>query len=279
METGNKNSQENLDSLADHNLFIHLRQDGVSALATEDLNSGFLAIKSRSWLATDNYDALTDHLESFLTDNGISVEEAASVSFFISSPKFTLIPDILYQQDSGSTYLSNTCRLDSTDLIFSDFLTHRDAVLIYALDKSFYDKLNSYNSSTHVIHNAYALNALALKSKVAGSDLFLASISDSFAELLIVKDDKLMFYNQFPHDVPEDLLYYLLFVLEQNRILAPEVKLQILNLSKGDSSELKKLLSTYIGSVDDISYKPTARDSHRFAQTELRKVAHMHCAI
>lgn len=279
METGNNKSPESSESLADNNLFIHLRQDGVTSLFTEELNNGLLAIDSRTWLATDNLNVLTDNLSSFLRDSAIPISNAASVSFFVSVPKFTLIPDILYQQDSGVTYLEHTCRLESTDLIFSDFLTHRDAVLIYALNKSFYDELRSFNNNTHIIHNAYALNALSLKTGAGESDFFLTSVSDSFAELMIIKDKKLMFYNQFPHDVPEDLLYYILFVLEQNRILAPEVKLLVLNQTGSEPAELKKLLSKYIGSVEDATYRPTARDAHRFAQAELRKVAHMHSAI
>ena len=279
MEIGNSKAKESFESLSDNNLFIHLRQDGASVLYTEELNRGLLGIYSKSWLATDKYDVVIDNLRSFLRDQDLASQDASSVTFFLSAPKFTLIPDILYEQDSGFEILNNTCRLESTDLIFSDFITHRDAVLIYALNKDYYNQLKGFNSNTHVVHNGYALNSLALKMSVSEPHFFLVSVSDSFAELFIIKENKLVFYNQFPHDVPEDLLYYVLSVFEQHRILAPEVKLQFMNYASKDPSAMKQLLRTYIGGVEDISYKPLARDAHRFSQAELRKVAHMHSAI
>ena len=273
MEIGSNKSQSNPYNPSESDLVIHLRQDGVLAVVAKHQDNDLSEIFGKSWLATDNFHSISQNLETFLSDHEIDTHSFASITFCVSAPRFTLIPDILYEQGAGAGILANTCRLMNNDRVFSDFLSHSDAVLIYALADSFHEGLQGANQNVRIIHFGYAFNSLATKMSNTATDLFLASISDSFAELMIFRNNRLIFYNQFPHDVPEDLLYYILFVLEQNRILAPEVNLQIVNQTDNNLSSLKKLLSTYIGSVEEISYKVNPRYIHKFSQTDIRKAA------
>lgn len=243
-------------------------------MITDEASNEVLGVLSRSWLATDQLNLLKNLLDGFLSDEAIEIKNCASVQYLLSLPKFTLIPDVLYQQGSGSLMLSNSCRLESDDRVFSDFLAHQDSVLIYAVKEAFYEYLKNSNSETKIAHNAYALNALSMKLK-GEPNHFMLTLSDSFAEFIIVKEGKLIFYNQFPHDVAEDLLYYLLFVLEQNRILAPEVKLQLILQSENEFSSYKNMLSTYIGSVEELSLKHLVQRSNQYPQKELRATANM----
>ena len=274
MEIGNNKFPDQSRAISDCNLLIHLRLDGVSILITDHSNNDVLGLLTKSWLAADKLSSITKLLDDYCSEQELLVNEAASVQYFLSLPKFTLIPDILYQQGSGSVMLSKTCKLQENDHVFSDFLGHRDSVLIYALEEDFFQHLKNSNSVSQIAHNAYTLNALSLKLKEK-DDLLLLMISDSFAELLITRHGKLIFYNQFPHDVPEDLLYYLLFVLEQNRILAPEAKLQLISQSKADLSAYKTMLTTYIGSVEDLPLSQIVQQSHQYSQVELRAVSNM----
>lgn len=59
-----------------------------------------------------------------------------------------------------------------------------------------------------------------------GSDLFL-NILDGFIEIGIKENNKFLFYNVFNFDTNEDILYYLLFTMEQFNLNPLLVKLTV----------------------------------------------------
>lgn len=276
MEIGSNKGASHSLPLAESNLLIHLRRDGLDAVLVNSTTHDILKVYRSSWLPKSDFAGSIPGIESFFVERDIEIRELGGLSVFISAPKFTVIPDILYEQGSGRQILRNTCRINSVDPVFSDFLGRRDAVLIYSLEDSFYQELKSLHPAIRIAHSGYALNALALKQTIS-EDYYLASISDAFAEFMIVQQGNLVFYNQFPHEVPEDILYYFLFVLEQNRILAPEVKLQVIQGQK--TNTLKELLATYVGTVEDVVYKESSRFGHNHSQNELRQIAHLHATL
>ena len=278
METGNSIFQGQPRVPADCNLLIHIRQDGVAALAADSSSNEVVGISSKNWLAENDQLKLVHHFQSYCSEWSLDLDQFSSVQYVLSLPKFALIPDILYEKGSGYSILSNSSRLDTHDHILSDFLRYRDSVLIYAIHNKFYEYLKSSNSDSRIAHNGYAMNALAMKSS-GTSDQYILSFSESFAEFLIIRDNKLCFYNQFPHDVPEDLLYFVLFVLEQNRIIAPEIKLEIYSQGNDNVNAYKELLKSYLGSVEELSISKFKAIGHSYSQSQQRAVSNLRALI
>ena len=233
-----------------------------------------LAVHRQGWLATDKPGDLIAHFKAFTSDKALDLPRAQSVNFLLSLPRLTLLPDVLYQQGTGEQILKNTCRLEEDDLVLSDFLSHRDVALLYAINQDLHRHLAGTNSEVKLAHNGYGLNLLSRRLK-KDKDFALLTISESFAELLIIEGGKLVFYNQFPQDVPEDLLYYVLFVIEQNRILAPEFKLYISESSAIDLQPVKVLLTRYIGTVEELPTTNLTRNQFQYPQKEIRSIANL----
>lgn len=223
---------------------LHLGYDGIAAVVGDSNGQAVEQIISREWLATKDEHKLIEEAGIFLREENLELHQAEKVHWCFSVSRHTLIPEKMYRQGDGASILENTSRLAKGDLIFSDFWTPREVVAVYALSPELARWAEASNPSARISHSSYALHCLQ---KLTKQDILLHH-SGSFSELLICRKGQLQFYNQFAHDVPADLLYYLLFAFEQNRIPAPEAVVHYSGrLEKGD--EQYRLLLKYIGDL------------------------------
>lgn len=277
METGNNlhriYSKNNLaESIIGQQLTINLRYDGLTVIVTNTSGKQVLEIANTTWLATKNEAQLIQNARGFFEEHKITLQQAAGIHWLFSVSKCSLIPDIFHQKGQGHELLSFTSRLDSNENVYSDFWTRKDIVGLYALSLPLHDWVMSQNEKTTFAHISFALNNFSQQHTGKG-DFCLLMVSDSFAEFYISRNGKMVFYNQFPFDVYEDLLYYLLFALEQNRVLAPEAELEVTGIAAAKGSELYKLLSTYIGKVSDVNVPMGKTSATHITRNQLRQVA------
>lgn len=258
---------------ADRHLVINLRYDGLTILVAEPESKKVMEILETSWLAARDTSYLIDEIEKYFSENGISLSKAAHVHWVLSFSKFTLIPDIFFDQGNGAQILKNTTRLEDDDLVHSDFWPKHDVVCLYVVPhqlKAYIERL--FERST-IAHFGHSFNSLQQLQKHKSNFCFL-QISAAFAELFIVQNDKLILSNQFAYDVNEDLLYYILFALEQNRIPAPEVELKYAGkIQKGDA--MYKMLNTYIGKVEEIGIPTGINSEKHLTPNQLKRSAHL----
>ena len=277
METGNNlhrvYSKNNIaESIIAQRLIINFRYDGLTLVVSDTSGKQVLEIANTSWLATKDDKQLIEHAREFFEEHNITLQQAAGIHWLFSVSKCSLIPDIFHQKGQGPELLSFTSRLEENESVFSDFWTRKDIVGLYALPQALHDWVMSQNEKTTIAHISHALNNFSLQ-HIGKSEFCLLMVSDSFAEFYISKNGKMIFYNQFPFDVFEDLLYYLLFALEQNRILAPEAELEVTGIAAAKGSELYKLLSTYIGKVSDVNVPMGKTSATHITRNQLRQVA------
>lgn len=276
METGNNTSANSLgtnnassNTLESSYLIINLRYDGLRMLESDKDRKEIRQIFSVNWLASKNPGYLVDECEKFFNEKNLDVAKAEGILWIFSFSKFCLIPDILYHQGNGEALLNQTSRLEAGEHIFSDFWTRRDVVGIYALPEKLLRYIQSKNQNSTMAQNGFAINAL-FNLQPMQDDFCYLQVSKAFAELFIAQKGKVIFYNQFAHDVKEDLLYYILSTAEQNKILAPEITLYVSGeIEKGDG--LYSLLSKYIGSVNEVKLPANYNASRSLTTHQLRK--------
>lgn len=282
VETGAKPSVNNHSSfstdLRDRHLLIHLGYDGMAILAanTEKQPEGIIFTH---WLAGKDPAYLIDEANKFLREHQVELGQASGIHWLLSVSAVSLIPDVLHEKGTGRDVLQHTSRLDDKDIVYSDFWARRDVVATYAVPATITEWIKKQNENCSIAHNSHALNDLANKLLPASPRPFcLLQVSPSFAELFIADDQKVIFYNQFPHDVPQDLLYYVLLVLEQNRLLAPEITVFMSgHTTKGD--DLYRLLTTYIGEVQEVDIPPGYKHTPGITKKQLREHIQLFSAL
>lgn len=278
METGDRNisgtsfsnHKASLSSLDGQHLVVHLAYDGMAILAAT-ADKKVEALGTTNWLAGKEPLYLLDEAEKFLTEHHIDLSKASGIHWLLSFSSVTLIPDVLHQKGTGREVLQHTSRITDKDVVYSDFWSRRDVVATYAVPTAIANWIKQKNEHCSIAHNSHAINDLANKLLADSPKPFcLLYVSPSFAELYIAGEEKVIFYNQFPHDVPQDLLYYVLLVLEQNRLLAPEITLFMAgHTTKGD--DLYRLLTTYIGEVKEVALASDIKHTPGITKKQLRE--------
>lgn len=271
--TEKRQSTNQTSPFQDRRVVINWRYDGLTILVVEQSRKSIVRIFETSWSPTKLTHDLLQHAKSYFELQSFSFTPAHSVHWIFSFSKFTLLPDVLFHQGDGTNLLKNTSRLEIDEVVHSDFWTSQDLVAVYALPpiiKEF--ALSQFKKST-LAHCGHSFNALHQLQSHKDEFCHL-QISSSFAEMYIVQNGKFLFFNQFNFQSFEDLLYLVLAALEQNRVLAPEVTLKYAGkIQKGD--DLYKMLSTYIGKVDEIGIPAGSSSVKTIAPNQLRRNAHL----
>jgi len=83
-------------------------------------------------------------------------------------------------------------------------------------------------------------------------------ISDNHFEIIVLQENKLLFFNSFEYQTPQDFIYYVLFVYEQLKLDTNNDTLHVFGMID-NQSDLYALAYTYIKNITFV--KPTINSS------------------
>ena len=146
------------------------------------------------------------------------------VNITLLESDFTLVPDAFYRRENAKEILEfSTGKSEKTVLADSfngmKLLYAPSSELQYLLEKEF---KNSIIKSSGIVAIELFFTNPSLKQK----DVWI-NFHDGSIELLAKKGKKLIFYNLFTYENPEEVLYYLLFMAEQFDLDPEKFKLVI----------------------------------------------------
>jgi hypothetical protein len=141
-----------------------------------------------------------------------------SVYITWNQPGATLVPLAFYSESNKEKLLSFNHSLSQNNKIITDEVRANGIKVIYAIPdpiKSFFD---TYLSNHRLKHIATTLleNQLLLNSK-PNQNIVLINVNNSNFNLLMTNKDGLRFFNTFDFQNTEDVIYYTLFAMEQNK--------------------------------------------------------------
>lgn len=214
-------------SLVESPLFLSLfisSNTFIFAVSNQQFNQiielGHIEIdNSRSTFSISNH--YTYLIEAYL----LNKKKFEKVNIAILNSDFTIVPEA-FSSNSELKSLLNFTNGTSQDIQtfihqFADFkfyfTTNIDLVCLF--EKTF--------PNASIRHSgAVLINLMFGQHSLIGSDLFL-NILDGFIEIGIKEKNKFLFYNVFNFDSDEDVLYYLLFTMEQFNLNPLLVKLTV----------------------------------------------------
>ncbi len=168
-----------------------------------------------------------------------------SVNFF--TELFTLCPVTFYDPENSRSLLEfNAGKTDDT-IILTDDVT-LDIKLIYAIDEQLKSTLDVIFPHHHIKHSLSVLSQLLLHTEDLAKEDVVLHINEEYIQLAVKQDSKLVLANQFTVKTHEDVLYYVLFALEQYQLNPATVFLGITG-NIDSNSELILTLKKYIKNI------------------------------
>lgn len=210
------NNPEETTENAFHKLSIQVSLDGLSFCVLDTLSNS-LALSHSVHFKQDvsPFDLHRELRESF-AEKGVLEFVFSEVVAIHRNALFTLVPQPLFDPDHLANYLKFNARIQASDHLDYDRLEGLDMVNVYVpfanVNNYIYDLFGEFEFR----HSATVLleSLLKLPSSRQGTLCFL-HLSGTQMDLALFANRKLLFYNSFPFSGPQEVIYYLLFSLEQ----------------------------------------------------------------
>ena len=235
------------------NLLIKLGSYNLS-LILSDTKGNIIQYISEKFEEKIEPKKLSEKLDLVINKSQIINSNVIKVKLIVLNKLSSLVPLNLFQEELSLEYLKFNSKLIDGDFAAHDLIDEIEAVNVflpfvnvnnYLLEK--FGSFNYYHYSTILIKKLIKYNS----SKEVS---IYANIQSNNFHVIILKNKKLIYYNIFDFKEKEDILYFLLFVLKQNKIDQNKYKLSMLGKIKKES-ETYLLLTKFINNIEILNPK------------------------
>tara|TARA_R110002072_G_scaffold38517_5_gene111494 strand:- start:145 stop:1002 length:858 start_codon:yes stop_codon:yes gene_type:complete len=200
-------------------LHLHLQVSRNSLFAAyfDSIKNQYLSLKTYSFGVSKTWDLAVPSIKTAIEGFQKNQPKTAHLSF--TDTLFTLVPSSLFDEKQIDTYLKfNHSQNDfSSYQLTYNRLLNEEVVIAAAIPKSILQLFKSAFSDLKYYHFGWPLLEAFLIDQKEATCLSL-HIQESRFDVVYKKGGKLYFFNSFDYQSVEDLLYFLLYVMEQLKI-------------------------------------------------------------
>ena len=161
--------------------------------------------------------------------------------------KFTLCPTAYYQAENNRSLLEFNVGSILDGVIIVDEV-NPEMKLIYSIDESIKSTIDLLFPNHQIKHSLSVLGKLMLTSEELVKENILLSIQSNYIEIIVKQNQKIVLANQYSVKTAEDVLYFLLFILEQYQLNPLTAQIMVVgNLDTQD--ELIVSIKKYIKNI------------------------------
>jgi len=242
----NHNSFGQLSDLAD-GLVIEL-SDSLIKFGEFQFNESEPLYTCHYPIENDLHHPLSKHLINAVKHFQLSKKTYKHVYINYFTSQFTLCPSTFYNPENNRALLEFNAGSIGNTLILTDDV-NADIKLIYAIDEQIKSTLDQLFPNHFIKHTLTVLSKLMLSSEELVKEHIILEINDNYIEVVVKQDQKLLLANQYTIKTQEDVLYYVLFILEQYHLNPLTTNIKIIG-NIDTSSPLINSLKKYIKNIN-----------------------------
>jgi len=234
----------------EYELFIQLSKDGFKYTILDFEKKTFIALVTYQFAAIYNNFLLLEPLKKIITSSPLLKKEFKSVNFSYISNRATLVPNAIFLKDELKTFHQFNFSTQEEDAFFYDKLINLDAYNVYSIPDFIVNEFKTLKKITFKHFSTSLIEASILHAKTNKMlSLVDVNVLPSSFQIIVVKNQKLVFYNSFNYQTSEDFIYYLLFVLEQLSINNEEATIRLLGEVEKDAA-IYTILCQYVKTIN-----------------------------
>lgn len=241
----NLNTFGQLSDLAD-SLVIDLSENLIQFCEFESSNNKPLYICNYP-IENTNQHTLSEYLVIAIKHFKLSQKRYEHVYVNYFCKQFTLCPSLFYKIENNRTLLEFNSGAIGDQITLTDDI-NPEIKLIYAIDEGLKSTLDLLYPNHQLKHSLSVLSKLMLQSDELVKDQIILSIRSNYIEIVVKHEHKLLLTNQYSVKTQEDVLYYILFILEQYQLNPLFVRVTVTGNIEANSSLINSL-KKYIKNV------------------------------
>lgn len=228
------------------NLSICLQAGGF-IFALIDKNYCLQAIGEFSVDIDSSIPQIMMNIKTCFSSIGIHIFNFNSIRVVCPSERNTWVPFKLYDQSNNKEYLKTVAPVYSNDTIIANTVKEIDAVNIFAYPLQKYSGIKIIMPKADYVSPSQVLAKYAFEVSSFMKNTFIIYKREGGADLVIFKGNQFTLSNSFNYKTPDDLIYFILYTLQQLEINTAEVNLMLTGNSY--SNEELLLLKRYVKNV------------------------------
>lgn len=207
---------------------------------------------------------LLGFLEAIFEQNNFLSKPYKKISIGISHNLYTFVPTPLFDSNSAKKYLQLNCKLAENDEVLFAAMKNMSAHCIFAIDKKIKSFFDYQFTGAKYLHQTIILSDAILNNfKNKETQSVIINIRKSDFDTIIIKNKQTELVNTFQFSNADDLLFHLLYVLEQLSINPDKQDVLICGEILKNSSIYERL-AKYIRNVHFINRNKNIEYSYKF---------------
>ena len=229
-----------------YRLAIQCALGGLSFALLDTTTKTLMALECyRSDLLADSND-LFRTLERALEDKGLNNKAFQSVTFITDNRYCSLIPEPLFNEADQAKYLDFVFQIPDTYSIESEKLASASCISVFALPSDLKDKILVKWPNTHFTHSISVFVDTIMQTTEKNG--VFVNVRNRDFDMLVKKEGKLHFFNNFKFNTKEDFAYFLLFAMEQNDVSGQDALVVFSGLIR-PASDIIDLCGRYVRNI------------------------------
>ena len=225
-----------------YRMAIQFALDGLSFAL---LDAGTQTIVAFEDYQVDSSD-LFQTLERALEAKGLNDKNFRSVTCLVDNRFCTLVPTPLFNEADKKQYLDFTFQTPENYAILSEPLVSAQCHNVFAFPKVLQDKVLAKWKEAKITHTSNVfIESLMQKRENRG---VFVNVRNYDFDMVILKEGKLLFFNNFKFKTKEDFVYFLMFAMEQNGLSGEDTPITFVGLIQPDS-EIIDLCKRYVKDI------------------------------
>ncbi len=187
-----------------------------------------------------------EKIADIIASESLLQKEFYSSSLALNEFPSTLVPTPFYKDEKNREILGFNHNV--YEEILSDKMQQMDAINIYSVPTELLNLIHKSFPNTQIkCKSSIFIEQLLLQNNSVEAKVY-ASVKNNILEVSVIEENKLELHNSFSIDTKEDMLYFLLFSMEQLRLSPEKTELILLDdILKSD--EKYNLLYQYVRNI------------------------------
>jgi len=218
------------DHTRQYHLTVRIGADGLSYALFSNEKQRYIALETWTFIKADTDNRIASSMDEVMIQKPWLSYPFQSVLVLIDHTYNTLVPAPLFDEKEKAVYLAFMQQYREGSRVSADELKSAGAWNVYYLSNIIVHKIKEIWANARVAHLSSALVEsllVANRNQITEPASFVNIRNNSF-DLVVIAEDKLLFYNNFKARHPEDFLYFLLFSLDQQGLNPETVNLSLM---------------------------------------------------
>lgn len=200
--------------------------------------------------------SFSEKIVSLLNNYQLAQKKFEKVIISVLNKDFTIVPEAYSNSSDLKEFLSFSSGVSEIKNPVAH--TIKNVKFCYVFEQELIQALEKVFSNAIIKHAGAISNELFFGNhSLLNTNLFL-TINDGFIEIAAKEKNDLLFYNVFNYENNEDVLYYLLFMMEQFNLNPLHIKLAISGQIITDDSLILSI-KKYIKQVSFVAHNPAIK--------------------